>query len=121
MDSWTAMGWVILGVLLVGVVLLVAGVLLTWQGRRQLAGSLKYLLDRLGVVEADVRQLDEALALLQAQLRRRGLVDEEDLREVRRELVEQHQREAEQQELVRRLAEPELAARLVKNPSDTLH
>jgi len=103
------------------VVLLVAGVLVTFQGRRQLAGSLGYLLDRLGMLEAEVRQLDEALSLLQEQLRRQGLADEEDLRALRRELASRRQREAEQQELARRLGEPEHAERLVKNPSDTLH
>lgn len=121
MQDWAAMGWVILGVLLTGVVLLTAAVWLYWQGRKQVLGSLHYILDRMGVVEADLRRLDDGLQVLQEQLRRRGLLDEDDLQKLEHELTARRQQEAEQQDLVRQTGEPELAARLVKPPSETLH
>lgn len=122
MASWTSLGWMILVVLALGAGFFIGAFVLHWYGRRQLLGSLKYILDRLKVVEAEMRHMGENEIVLLEFLKSRGLVDEEDLAELHRELIERpRQLEAERAELLMRAQDEDMAERLVKNVPDTLH
>jgi len=122
MQSWSAMGWLLLSVLALGVGFFLGALVLHWLGRRQLVGSLTYILDRLKLAEYETRRGDENQRVLLELLRRRGLVDDEDMAELRRELIDRpRQLEAERAELIEQAQSEEVAERLVKNVNDTLH
>jgi len=122
MASWTTLGWIVLVVLALGVGFFIGAFLLHWYSRRQLVGSLQYILDRLKVVEAELRQMAENEYVLRELLKSRGLVDEEDLAELHRELIERpRQLEAERAELLKRAQDKDVAERMVKDVPDTLH
>ena len=122
MASWTTLGWIVLVVLSLGVGFFTGAFILHWYGRRQLVGSLQYILDRLKVVESEMRQMGENEYVLLEMLKSRGLVDEEDLVELHRELIERpRQLEAERAELLKRAQDDDMADRLVKDVPDTLH
>ena len=122
MTPWTTVGWIMLVVLALGAGFFIGALVLHWYGRRQLVGSLKYILDRLKVVEAELRQMGESEYVLLELLKSRGLVDEEDLAELHRELIERpRQLEAERAELLKRAQDDDVAERLVRDVPDTLH
>lgn len=122
MDSWTTVGWVLLVVLALGGGFFIGAVVLHWYGRRQVIGSLQYMLDRLKVVESDLRRAGENEYVLREALKQRGVFDDEDLADLRRELIERpRQVEAERAELLRQAVDEELADRVVKDVPDTLH
>jgi len=115
-------GWVLLTVLAVGSGVIGGALLHYWRQRRQLADSTKYLLDRLKVAESDINRLQEETFLLREYLNRRGLLDEDDLALLRRELIElPRQLEAERDELLKGALKKDEEERLVKNIPDTLH
>jgi hypothetical protein len=115
-------GWVLLTVLAVGSGVIGGALLHYWRQRRQLADSTKYLLDRLKVAESDINRLQEETFLLREYLNRRGLLDEDDLAVLRRELIElPRQLEAERDELLKGALKKDEEERLVKNIPDTLH
>ena len=81
-----------------------------------------YLLDRLGVLESDLRRASEDIFLIREYLYRKGLVDEEDLALLRRKLIElPRQMGAERAELIRGAIEKDKEEQLVKDIPDTLH
>jgi DNA polymerase III delta prime subunit len=114
----------IVGSLALALVALMLSLLLYWywRNRRQLDVSTKYLLDRLRVAESDIHRLKEDLFVLREYLSRKGLLDDDDLATLRRELIElPRQMEAERAELLKGVLEKEEEERLVKNIPDTLH
>jgi hypothetical protein len=122
MQSWSAMGWLLLLVLALGVGFFLGALVLHWLGRRQIVGSLTYILDRLKLAEYESRRSEENQRVLVELLRRRGLVDDEDMAELRRELIDRpRQLEAERAELLEQAQSEEVAERLIKNVNDTVH
>jgi len=116
------LGLVLLFIIGLGAGVLGGGLLVYWRHRRQLVSSTKYLLDRLQLAESDVHRMREDIFVLREYLSRRGLLDEDDLNNLRRELVElPRQIEAERAELVKGVLEKDDEERLVKNIPDTLH
>jgi hypothetical protein len=115
-------GWVLLLVLAMGLVAITVTLMVTWRKRKGLLDSVKYLLDRLQVAESDLCREREDLLVLREYLRRKGLLDDEDLAMLRRELIDiPRQREAEKNELIKdALAEGD-TDRIVKNTPDTIH
>ncbi len=122
MGAWTTVGWMLLVVLALGAGFFFGVLLLHWYNRRQVAGALRYFLDRLKVVESDLRWMSENEYVLKELLKIRGLLDDEDLIELRRELIERpRQIEAERAELIEQAQDEDVAERLVKDFPDTLH
>ena len=122
MGAWTTVGWMLLIVLALGAGFFIGVLLLHWYNRRQLAGALRYILNRLKVVESDLRWMSENEYVLKELLKSRGLLDDEDLIELRRELIERpRQIEAERAELIEQAQDEDVAERLVKDFPDTLH
>ena len=116
------LGWVLILVLALGAGFVGGAILLHWQSRRLLVRSTKYLLDRLKVAETDFARLTEDQAVLTEYLRRRGLLDDEDLLALRRELIElPRQLEAERNELLKEAVEKGEEERIVKNVPDIYH
>ncbi|MBW1810682.1 MAG: hypothetical protein JRJ87_20990 [Deltaproteobacteria bacterium] len=122
MDFSHVLGWVLLTVLAVGSGVIGGAMLHYWRQRKQLADSTNYLLDRLKVAESDINRLQEETFLLREYLNRRGLLDEDDLALLRKELIElPRQLEAERAELLKGALKKDEEERLVKNIPDTLH
>ena len=112
----------VLVVMALGVGFLIGALVLHWAGRRQLVGSLQYILDRLRLLESDLSRLRDSEHVLSELLKVRGLVDEDDLIELRRELIERpRQIEAERAELLQRAEGEDMADRVIKDVPDTLH
>lgn len=122
MESWTTIGWALLVVVALGAGFFLGALTLHWYGRRQMIGSLQYILDRLKLVETDLIRMSENEYVLVELLKSRGHFDEEDLVELRRELIERpRQIEAERAELLQRAGGDDVAERIVKDIPDTLH
>jgi hypothetical protein len=122
MGSVSTFSWILIGILAIPVSILAGFALIHWRSRQQMLSSVKYLSNRLHAVEADLRQLDEHLYVLREYLARRGVLDEEDLYALRRELIEKpRQQEAERQELIKRAGSDDIMERLVNNSSDSIH
>lgn len=122
MSSWTTVTWLVLLVLALGVGFTFGAMLLHAYGRRQLISSIKYILNRLKVVESDLRHTSENGFVLKEIVKGRGLFDEEDFIELRRELVERpRQIEAERAELLRHAQVDETDPLSVKDFSNTVH
>ncbi|MBN2498688.1 MAG: hypothetical protein JXR96_29120 [Deltaproteobacteria bacterium] len=121
MATWTAIGWLLVAVLALAAGLLGGLLLVSWRSRRQWIHSIKYVIDRLRVAEADLRHLEEDLYVLKIHLQRRGQLDDEDLSELRRELIDRpRQLEAERQELLKEASKHGVSERLVKDVPDIL-
>ncbi|MBW2702619.1 MAG: hypothetical protein JRF33_17505 [Deltaproteobacteria bacterium] len=121
MAVWTILGWVVLTLAMMGVGVVVGGALVVWYQRGRWMGSLKYVMDRLKKLEADLRRVDEDMLVVRARLSQRGLMDDEDSDELRRILVElPRQRKAERLELVEVARRHGLAERVVSDTPDTL-
>jgi hypothetical protein len=122
MGSWTTIGLAVLVLISLGVGFLIGALVLHWVGRRQLLGSFQYILDRVQLVESDLARLSDNGHVLSELLKARGLVDEEDLIELRRELIERpRQIEAERAELLQRAEGADISERVIKDIPDTLH
>jgi hypothetical protein len=121
--GWSSeIGWVLLMVLVVGLVAITVTLVVTWRKRRGLVDSVKYLLDRLQVTENDLCREREELLVLKEYLRRKGILDDEDLAMLRRELIDiPRQREAEKEELFKEALGEGDQDRIIKNTPDTIH
>ncbi len=109
-------------VLAMGLVAITVTLVVTWRKRKGLLDSVKYLLDRLQVAESDLCREREDLLVLREYLRRKGLLDDEDLAMLRRELIDiPRQREAEKNELIKDALGEGDTDRIVKNTPDTIH
>ena len=115
-------GWIAIVCLALGVGFLAGAWLLYWHGRRQMVASLRYILDRIKLTESDVRRMVENEYVLKELLKSRGHFDDEDLTQLRRELIElPRQIEAERAELLKQAVDDEVAEKLVNDFPDTLH
>jgi hypothetical protein len=121
--GWSSeIGWVLLMVLVVGLVAITVTLVVTWRKRRGLVDSVKYLLDRLQVTENDLCRERDELLVLKEYLRRKGILDDEDLAMLRRELIDiPRQREAEKEELFKEALGEGDQDRIIKNTPDTIH
>ncbi len=121
--GWSSeIGWVLLMVLVMGLVAITVTLVVTWRKRRGLVDSVKYLLDRLQVTENDLCREREELLVLKEYLRRKGILDDEDLAMLRRELIDiPRQREAEKEELFKEALGEGDQDRIIKNTPDTIH
>ncbi len=116
------LGWVLLVFMALGSGVLGGAILLYLSRRRRMVDPTSYLLDRLGVLESDLRRASEDIFLIREYLCRKGLVDEEDLALLRRKLIElPRQMEAERAELIKGALEKDKEEQLIKNIPDTLH
>lgn len=117
-----AFGWVLALVLGLGAGFLGGALLLHWYNRMQLVRSTQYILHRLKVVETDLHRMCEEQIVLREYLRRKGLLDDEDLAALRRELIDiPRQLEAERNELLAEGIDKEKAGRVIKDVPDTFH
>jgi hypothetical protein len=122
MSLSSEVGWVMLLVLAVGLVASTVTLVVTWRKRKGLLDSVKYLLDRLQVAESDLCREQEELLVLKEYLKRKGLLDDEDLAMLRRELIDiPRQRNAEKEELIKEALGEGDQDRLIKNTPDTIH
>jgi len=122
MSLSSEIGWVLLMVLAIGLVTIAVTLVVTWRKRKGLLDSVKYLLDRLQVAESDLCREREELLVLKEYLRRKGLLDDEDLAMLRRELIDiPRQREAEKEELFKEALGEGDKERIIKNTPDTIH
>jgi len=122
MNMSSEIGWVLLLVLAMGLVTITVTLVVTWRKRKGLVDSVKYLLDRLQVAESDLCREREELLVLKEYLRRKGLLDDEDLAILRRELIDiPRQREAEKEELFKEALGEGDKDRLIKDTPDTIH
>ena len=107
---------------LVGVGILGGLLLLYRHNYNKLFGSMKYMLNFIKVVETDILKLKEDVYLIKEYLHRKGLLDEEDLDLLRKELIEKpRQLEAEKEELLAKAVDQEREGKVIKNTPDTLH
>ena len=122
MNLSSEIGWVLLLVLAMGLVTITVTLVVTWPKRKGLVDSVKYLLDRLQVAESDLCREREELLVLKEYLRRKGLLDDEDLAMLRRELIDiPRQREAEKEELFKEALGEGDKDRIIKDTPDTIH
>ena len=122
MSLSSEIGWVLLLVLAMGLVAITVTLVVTWRKRKGLVDSVKYLLDRLQVAESDLCREREELLVLKEYLRRKGLLDDEDLAMLRRELIDiPRQREAEKNELIKEALGEGDKERIIKDTPDTIH
>jgi hypothetical protein len=122
MNLSSEVGWVLLLVLAMGLVTITVTLVVTWRKRKGLVDSVKYLLDRLQVAENDLCREREELLVLKEYLRRKGLLDDEDLAMLRRELIDiPRQREAEKEELFKEALGEGDQDRIIKDTPDTIH
>jgi len=120
MDS-VATVWLLLMFASLGIGFFAGAFLLYWRTRKQFVLALHYLLGRLKLLETEIRQLSEDDLVLTEALKSRGLMDEDDIRDLRRELIDRpRQLEAERAELLENAFDEEIAERLVKDFPDTL-
>ena len=121
MDFWTSIGVLAMTLVLLGVGVAIGGLLVVSFSRNRWLGSLTYLMDRLKKLECDQRRSDEDLQVLRARLKQGGLLDEEDLADLRRELNElPRQRKAERLELLEAARKHGLGERMVSDTPETL-
>jgi hypothetical protein len=122
MNLSSEIGWVLLLVLAMGLVTITVTLAVTWRKRKGLVDSVKYLLDRLQVAESDLCREREELLVLKEYLRRKGMLDDEDLAMLRRELIDiPRQREAEKEELFKEALGEGDKDRIIKDTPDTIH
>lgn len=122
MNMSSEIGWVLLLVLAMGLVTITVTLVVTWRKRKGLVDSVKYLLDRLQVAESDLCREREELLVLKEYLRRKGMLDDEDLAMLRRELIDiPRQREAEKEELFKEALGEADKERIIKDTPDTIH
>jgi hypothetical protein len=122
MNLSSEIGWVLMLVLAMGLVTITVTLVVTWRKRKGLLDSVKYLLDRLQVAESDLCREREELLVLKEYLRRKGLLDDEDLAMLRRELIDiPRQREAEKEELFKEALGEADKDRIIKDTPDTIH
>ena len=122
MSLSSEIGWILLLVLAMGLVTITVTLAVTWRKRKGLVDSVKYLLDRLQVAESDLCREREELLVLKEYLRRKGMLDDEDLAMVRRELIDiPRQREAEKEELFKEALGEADKDRIIKDTPDTIH
>ena len=122
MNLSSEIGWILLLVLAMGLVTITVTLVVTWRKRKGLLDSVKYLLDRLQVAESDLCREREELLVLKEYLRRKGMLDDEDLAMLRRELIDiPRQREAEKEELFKEALGEGDKDRIIKNTPDTIH
>jgi hypothetical protein len=122
MNLSSEIGWVLMLVLTMGLVTITVTLVVTWRKRKGLVDSVKYLLDRLQVVESDLCREREELLVLKEYMRRKGLLDDEDLAMLRRELIDiPRQREAEKEELFKEALGETDKDRIIKDTPDTIH
>ncbi len=94
----------------------------TLRSRKELIDSVNYLMDRLIVAESDLQRMRDNQEVLNEHLKRRGLLDDDDLTALRREIIDiPQQLEAEKNELLKEAIDADKKDRLVKNIPDTLH
>lgn len=95
--------------------------ILYWRMRKQFVLALHYLLGRLKLLETEIQQLSEDGLVLKEALKARGLMDEDDMLHLRRDLIDRpRQLEAERAELLENTLDEEMAERLVKDFPETL-
>ena len=122
MNLSSEIGWVLLLVLAMGLVTITVTLVVTWRKRKGLVDSVKYLLDRLQVAESDLCREREELLVLKEYMRRKGMLDDEDLAMLRRELIDiPRQREAEKEELFKEALGEGDKDRIIKDTPDTIH
>jgi hypothetical protein len=122
MNQSSEIGWILLLVLAMGLVTITVTLVVSWRKRKGLVDSVKYLLDRLQVAESDLCREREELLVLKEYLRRKGLLDDEDLAMLRRELIDiPRQREAEKEELFKEALGEADKDRIIKDTPDTIH
>jgi hypothetical protein len=122
MNLSSEIGWILLLVLAMGLVTITVTLVVTWRKRKGLVDSVKYLLDRLQVAESDLCREREELLVLKEYLRRKGMLDDEDLAMLRRELIDiPRQREAEKEELFKEALGEGDKDRIIKDTPDTIH
>jgi len=122
MSLSSEIGWILLLVLAMGLVTITVTLAVTWRKRKGLVDSVKYLLDRLQVAESDLCREREELLVLKEYLRRKGMLDDEDLAMLRRELIDiPRQREAEKEELFKEALGEADKDRIIKDTPDTIH
>jgi hypothetical protein len=94
----------------------------SFKNRKQMYLSIQHLLDRLKVAETDLRRSYDHQKVLREFLRRKGILDDEDLAMLHRELIEiPSQKEAERNELLANRLDEENDGYLVKDIDDTIH
>ena len=122
MNQSSEIGWILFLVLAMGLVTITVTLVVSWRKRKGLVDSVKYLLDRLQVAESDLCREREELLVLKEYLRRKGLLDDEDLAMLRRELIDiPQQREAEKEELFKEALGEADKERIIKDTPDTIH
>jgi hypothetical protein len=122
MNLSSEIGWILLLILAMGLVTITVTLVVTWRKRKGLVDSVKYLLDRLQVAENDLCREREELLVLKEYMRRKGLLDDEDLAMLRRELIDiPRQREAEKEELFKEALGEADKERIIKDTPDTIH
>jgi hypothetical protein len=122
MNFSNTLGWVLLVFMAIGSGVLGGAIMLYLNRRRRMIEPTNYLLDKLGLLESDLRRASEDIFLIREYLYRKGLVDEEDLALLRRKLIElPRQMEAERAELIKGALEKDKEEQLVRDVPDTLH
>jgi len=122
MSLSSEIGWILLLVLAMGLVTITVTLAVSWRKRKGMVDSVKYLLDRLQVAESDLCREREELLVLKEYLRRKGMLDDEDLAMLRRELIDiPRQREAEKEELFKEALGEADKDRIIKDTPDTIH
>lgn len=122
MNLSSEIGWILLLVLAMGLVAISVTLAVSWRKRKGMVDSVKYLLDRLQVAESDLCREREELLVLKEYLRRKGMLDDEDLAMLRRELIDiPRQREAEKEELFKEALGEADKERIIKDTPDTIH
>ncbi len=120
MDSISAV-WLLLVFAALGIGFFAGALLLYWRTRRQFVLALHYLLGRLKLLETEIQQLSEDDLVLKEAIKARAMMDEDDIRDLRRELIDRpRQLEAERAELLENTFDEDIAERLVKDFPETL-
>jgi|GEM_PF-1788820 len=114
--------WLGLGIVVLGGSFVFCVLLLDWRHKKQLLISTHFLLDHLRVVKNDIGRLREENLVMREYLRRRELLDDDDLKALHRELIELPlQVEAERNELLQGALDSEKEGRVIKEISNTIH
>lgn len=120
--EWNLAGWVMLSLSLL---LLLSGAglwLFAQKEHRAGAAARRYLVDRLELLQKDLERAAEDLRVLTEAVRRKGLLDEDDIAALRREIIERpRQRQAEQAELLRAAPPAKSDQVVLPDSPETLH
>lgn len=120
--EWNLVGWVMLSV---SVLALLSGAglwLIALGERRAGAAARRYLVDRLELLQKDLERSVEDVRVLTEALRRKGLLDEDDIAALRRDIIERpRQWQAEQAELLRATPPAKSDQVVLPDSPETLH